>query len=226
MSRFAFAPVFCLSLALLACGCNKNNNQDSAQLYQSQNRPVVAIVPLIDRTSNPDISWSLSEELTTGLRRQLQQRDKLYLLSEQKMHALTKNLKDSYDPFGIDVSWAKQVFAKEQFVVFLELLEHDEVAAYKTNQNSTQSAPSAPADLNMSIRIRILDLRSNRPQIVLQEIVHDSHHLPKQFTKAHFDQIAWGKENYHVTPLGMAHAALTKEVVSRVEDYILLAATR
>ncbi len=223
MSRFAFAPLFCLSMALLACGCNKDKNQDSAQLYQSQSKPAVAIIPLIDRTSNPDITWSLSEELTTGLRRQLQQRDKVYLLSEQKVHALTKNLKESYDPFGIDISWAKQVFAKEQFVVFLELLEHEEVATYKTTKNNTQVAP---ADLNMSIRIRILDLRSNRPQIVLQEIVHDSHHLPKQFTKGNFDQLAWGKENYHVTPLGMAHAALTKEIVSRLEDYILLAASR
>jgi hypothetical protein len=139
------------------------------------------------------------------------------------MKALTKNLKDSYDPFGIDVSWAKQVFAKEQFVVFLELLEHQEVAAYKTAKNNKQAAP---ADLNMSVRIRILDLRSNRPQIVLQEIVHDSHHIPKQFSRANIDQIPWGKENYHVTPLGMAHIALTKELVSRLEDYILLAASR
>ena len=58
---------------------------------------------------------------------------------------------------------------------------------------------------------------------VLEELVRDSQFLPKQFTSTNFYQIPWGKENFTTTPLGLAHVEFTKDIASRIEDYILLA---
>ena len=88
------------------------------------------------------------------------------------------------------------------------------------------SSADTSANLNMSLRVRMLDLRGPQPSIVLQEIVHDSHHIPKQFTRANFHQVEWGKGSFNISPLGLAHAQLTKEIASRIEDYALLAKHR
>jgi hypothetical protein len=78
----------------------------------------------------------------------------------------------------------------------------------------------------MSVRVRVIDMRGKQPKIVLQELIHDTHHIPRQFTRANFYQVAWGKESFNISPMGLAHAQLTKEIASRLEDYILLAMRR
>jgi hypothetical protein len=217
MSRLAALG---LCLTLLSVGCQKNGQQEQAQISnQTQAKPIVAIVPVIDRTTDNDISWNLSDELTSGIRRRLIQKDQFYLLNDQKVRNLTKKLNDTHNPFGTDLAWAKKIFQGNEFVVFLDLLEHNEIP--KSSSNIQDSS----ADLNMAVRIRILDLRRNNPEIVLQEIISESHHLPKQFTRANFNQVAWGKENYHVSPLGLAHDQLCKEITNRIEDYINLASS-
>ena len=75
----------------------------------------------------------------------------------------------------------------------------------------------------MTARIKVVDLRSEKPQIVLQELIQDTHFIPKRFSRFNYEQVIWGQENYNLSPLGLAHSALSKEIARRVEDYILLA---
>lgn len=211
-----------LSLAVFTSGCGKDNesNQTSSAVRSRSAQPVVAIVPIIDRTENNDASWNLSNELTTILSRKLAQKEKLSLTSAQKVQASAKKITGNLDPFAPNISWVKNAFQGNDFVVFMELLKHEQ-----TFVNPASPQHSA-ADLNISMKIRVVDLRGDQPRIVLQEIIDDSQHLPKQFTKANFRQIPWGEDDFHVSPIGIAHIKLVKELSSRIEDYILLAASR
>lgn len=216
----------CLSLTLFSAGCNKDQNSEDKNSmarsteYSHSSQPTVAIVPVFDRTENNGVSWNLSDELTTVISRKLAQKENLHIAPGQKVRTLTKKIVGSRDPFAADLSWMKRVFSEDQFVVFMELLRHEEVSA------SSASPERSDADLHISMKLRIVDLRADAPRIVLQEIVHSSQHLPKHFNKMNMQQVAWGQDNFHISPVGTAHAKLIKELSARIEDYVLLAASR
>jgi hypothetical protein len=212
---------YCLALwlgAFLVAGCHHEQGmEEQARFYQSgQAKPIVAIVPMIDSTKS-SLPWNLSEELTSAVHYRLMRKDRLYLVDREKMGILIKRSPSSQSPFGIDLDWIKKTFFENEFVVFMELLSHEELPI------QAQDAPSSKdAQLSFSMRLRIIDLRREEPSIVLQEIINSSHHLPTQFSSSHFLQMEWGKENYNTSPLGISHAELSKEIASRIEDYILL----
>lgn len=221
MSRAAI--VICL--AALAAGCQKPDS-DSRQAYYYREKesvkpvvkPVVALVPIIDSTAS-ELPWSLSDELTESIHERLQQKEKLHLIEDQKIRAITKALSPSDNPFANDLTWVKNAFANDEFVVFVELIEHDEIPL---NGQKVHSPKESSFELNMTARIRVVDLREQQPQIVLQELIHDTHFIPKRFSRFNFEQVIWGQDHYHISPLGLAHGALSKEIAKRVEDYILL----
>jgi len=74
----------------------------------------------------------------------------------------------------------------------------------------------------MTMRIRIFDLRSSKPQIILQELIHQSHLIPKPSDLMRANPDRWKKMTFNVSPMGLAHSQLSKEVSKRIEDYILL----
>lgn len=208
--------MLCAGALLTISGCNKNGGKESAYVEQKR-EPLVAVVPVFDRTENAGVSWSLSDEITAGLRRTLAKNEKLTLTQQKQVHVMTQTFTGKKDPFATDISWVKQSFPCCQFVVFTEILEHEEVPV------SPRNAQNSPANLNMSVKLRVVDNRGQTARVILQEIVHQAYPLAKQFTRENFRQIPWGKENYHVSPVGMAHANLIQELAGRVEDYVLLA---
>jgi hypothetical protein len=214
-------PKFVLvSLLLLAASCDQQTKQPEQAMYTQTGKakPIVALVPLID-TSKAKVSWNLSEELTSSIHYKLMQKDHLYLIDKEKVNHVVKKIKDTNNPFDLDVSWVKKVFYDYEFIVFMQLLTHEEVFA--TTPNSVDVKDS-PAELSMAVRVRVIDLRGNEPKVVLQEIIKDSHYLPKQFTSANFTQVGWGTDSFDISPVGVAHSQLAKQVATRLEDYILL----
>jgi hypothetical protein len=203
-----------LSLLLLAAGCNRRNDEQSLFYSDGRSKPVVALVPVID-SSDHDLSWSLSDEFTSTIQDRLLQREMLFLIDNKRVQAITQTLKEENNPFGTDLNWIKTAFPKQEFVVFMELIEHRETAAVVFSES--------PVELNMSMRLRIFDLRGTTPKVVLQELIHESEYLSMGFTHNNFFQVPWGRESFSITPLGLAHAKLIKEVSGRIEDYILIA---
>ena len=186
-------------------------------------RPIVAIVPFIE-SSKAELSWNVSEELTSLLYQRLAKRDRFYLASPQKVAMQVRKIAPSEEPFSLDFSWVKQAFPGSEFVVFVELLEH--VENYRIEKNlpvKPASYKASSADLNISVRLRAVDLRGSQPKIVLQEILHETHHIPRQFTRANFYQVSWKNDNFGISPLGIAHVDLVKTITSRLEDYLLRA---
>ena len=78
----------------------------------------------------------------------------------------------------------------------------------------------------MAVRIRVLDLRGAHPKVVLQELVKSSYYVPKTLLPINYNEVVWGSEEYATTPMGIAHAEIVGEIVSRLSDYILLAKSR
>lgn len=180
-----------------------------------EEKPIVAFVPVIDHSNN-DLTWSLSQELTREVCGSLLQRDIFYLLSPDKVQIMVKKLNESHDPFGTDLAWVKKAFPNTEFVVFSEVVKHAETPLYPDKPQDS------PAELTMMVCIRVFDLRGQEPKIVLQELIQNTQNIPRQFTKANFFQISWGNEMFDISPLGMAHRDLIKEISSRIEDYILI----
>ena len=220
MSRLYLAG---LILSLVATGCNQyKSDQDQTASYHDANhlKPVVAIVPIIDSTQN-DLPWSLSDEFTAAIDYRLSRNNNLYLVDLQKTRTNLKKTKGIQTPFGTDVNWIKKAFSDSEFVVFLELVEHEEV--FRQDRKKPSDPTLCSADLNMSMRVRVFDLRGDQPRVILQELVNDTHFVPRQFTHVNFYQTPWGEQSFNISPMGLAHAEFSKELATRIEDYILLA---
>lgn len=218
MSRFLKVGLLCAS-ALTIGGCQKGGGSSTTALHTlSENKPCVALAAVIDRTPKK-YDWNLAEELGQRVASHLVHHGALALQSPERVKNLAKKMRGN--PFDLQVGWIKETFAGENFVAFLELVSHDEV--FRTSKTKEVDLATCAADLNMSMRIRLFDLRGKEPIVLLQEIVHDTHFIPKQFTRINFDQVSWGDEDFDFSPVGMAHVQFTKQIARRIEDYIALA---
>jgi hypothetical protein len=214
MSRSLLAT---LVLSIVICGCN-DNEQNTAYQSSQNPKPVVSIVPVIDNTKNA-YAWNLSDELSSAIYNRIAKEGHVVVNRSSQVRAKANQIVEGQNPFGADIGWMKKIFQGDQFVAFLELIEHEEV-----QQQSKKSAQNWSADLNMSMRVRVLDLRGNEPKVVLQEIIRESHYIPRPFTQPSFFQVSWGTESFGISPIGLAHSDFTKEIALHLEDYILRAA--
>ena len=208
-----------LLLSVLALSCSRSNDEVSRFHEDGRAKPVIAIASAIDTTSF-ECPWSLSEEITSTLTSQISQTGKIFVHSNAEFHFVE-------NPFGTDLSWVKREFQNEEFVVFLELVEHENKPALKGKREPANYSPQeVSTNLNMSVRIRVLDIRSTQPKIVLQEIVRDSYYIPKTLIPTDYNSVVWGSDEYRKSPMGIAHVQFIQEIASRVTDYVLLAKSR
>jgi hypothetical protein len=208
--------VLLCAISLFLSGCTKDRDHSTALLEaRASNRPIVSFVPVVDH-SRSNLNWDVSRELSIAIRERLAQKNQLYMIGEEPVAALAQKALSAHDPFDGDISWVRRSFPENEFVVFMELMDHHEVPL--------TAKEDSPAELELSVRVVVVDVRDKTPKVVLQEIVEQSHHIPRQFTQA--NQVVWEDETFDVSPLGIAHGQLCKELATRVEDYILIAGAR
>jgi len=175
---------FLILLTLAATSCQDQNLNNVMTYRQEAAKPVVALLPIIDRTKQ-----NLSSELTDAMRYKLNQTNTLFLVdSHEFSHAITT--RDLSHFFGTDLAWLREEFERDEFAVFLELVEHKE---------------NTKSQLSMTLRLRVVDLRKKEPQVILQELISQSHTINNS------------------SSIAMAHQLLIQEASSRIQDYILLA---
>lgn len=201
-------------LGVAAVSCSRGNFETTRFHEDGRAKPTVAIASLLDTTSF-DASWSLAEEITEGVMNSVAGTGEIFVHTQEES-PFTDN------PFGADLSWMKREFHSEEFVAFLELVEH-EFAPVKAKGIAPQEAST---NLNMAVRLRVIDLRPAVPKIVLQEMVRDSYFIPKSLIPTDYSVDCWGTEGYRKSPMGIAHGILIQEISSRISDYILLAKSR
>lgn len=204
-------------LGILAASCSRSSDEVSRYHEDGRAKPVVAVASMIDTTSF-DASWSLSEELTSMIVDQVSSSGEIFVKSQD-------DFPFAENPFSSgDLSWMKREFQDKEFVVFLELVEHEAVPA--TKGKKIHSPQEVSTNLNMSVRLRVIDLRQATPKIVLQEMVRDSYFIPKALLPTDYTTAVWGTDEYRKSPMGIAHLQLSQEIANRISDYILLAKSR
>lgn len=205
-----YLPAILIGFA--AVSCSRNSDQMSRFHEDGRAKPKVAVASMLDTTSF-DTSWSLSEELTADVIHLISSRGQIFVHSKEES-PFTEN------PFGNDLSWMKREFPSEEFVAFLELVEHEFIPI------EGASLQEASSNLNMSVRVRVVDLRFPTPKVVLQEMIRETYFVPKTLIPTDYATIIWGSEEYKKSPMGIAHSQLVREIAGRISDYILLAKSR
>lgn len=195
--------ILCILSALAAAACTQTGVELTRYHEDGRAKPSIIVTQMID-TSSFEVPWSLSDELTTLVSGQVAQNHSLYVSTQDDI-ALFEN------PFGQDLSWAKEVLRSYEFAIFTELVDH----SFHPSTN-----------LNMAVRLRVVDLRGSTPKVVLQEMVKSSYYVPRNTLPVDYTAVSWGHPDYRATPLGIAHMQLAQEIVNRSSDYILLAKSR
>ena len=215
-----FLAICCL--ALVAC---QKNSPNYTSLYQDDGhrKPQVALVQVIDH-SDAELPWSLSEEFTETLTQRIQNHSKLHLANHYDVAQIIHQCDDSSSPFSTDISWMHQSFKDQQFVVFVELVDH--YLHTHPHQRIAELEENRSAFFDLTMRIRIVDVRGDRPKVVLQELVHHNHSIPKLFANIDYEDKHWGTTSFNFTPMGLAHGQLVREVCTRIEDYISIAQSK
>ncbi|NGX51899.1 MAG: hypothetical protein KR126chlam5_00188 [Candidatus Anoxychlamydiales bacterium] len=210
MIKYLALTIFSL-LVFSSCSNSQDANNTTSRFYDDgRARPVVAISSVIDSTTY-DLPWSLSEEITFLIKSQLTNNKNLFLSSTEMMD---ESLTNTDAPFDLNVNWMKDRFDNSEFLVFLELLNHNELK--KDNISN----------LEMSMRIRIVDVRSREPKVILQECIDENYYIAKGSIKEDYQNVIWGSSEYANSRMGLAHKQLAKEISDRISDYIALSKSR
>lgn len=75
-----------------------------------------------------------------------------------------------------------------------------------------------PSKLSMCLHLEILDLRTEKSKVILQEVLSSTTLIPQGQL-----EVDWNSPAFRMSPLGLAHRKLSREIATRIEDYILLA---
>lgn len=214
MKRLSF--IYVALLATLV-GCKNQSNQEFTRYYEDgRAKPSIVLAPIIDTTSF-DLSWSLSEEFHQLLIHQFAGQGNLYVNEDTSSY-----LTSAKNPFGEDLNWVKQEYSPNEFVIFMEFIQHDQTPA-KAMYDPTENVST---NLNMAIRLRMIDIRGSSPKVVLQQVLKDSYYFPKSLLPIDYEVTTWGTENYPLSPLGTAHIKFAHTLANRLNDYVLLAKSR
>ena len=210
--------IVCMMTATLA-SCTPRESNIVRYNNDGTEKPTVALVPVIETVSSR-LPWSLSKELTEEIYSRMVKAGMFYIPSRD---AILTHLAIRKDIMFSDIDFAQEA-PDAEFVVLFELLEHKEVPYV-----GQKISPVYPKDgkktsaIMMTVRLKVLDLRSEMPRVVLQEVIHSNHHVGEGDSFRNYQEIIWGSTGYRYTPMASAHARLSKGIVKHIEAYITYA---
>ncbi len=216
--------IILLLFILFASSCSGRYSNLSKYHYNGSSKPSVTLVPLYDH-SDITLPWNLSNELTTGIREYLADNNKFYIATPEDTKKHLPEL-GNIDLTSTNHSFSN-VFKPNEFVILVELIDHQKIP-YKRQS----IRPVYPADgkidhvLSMKARIKVLDIREEKPKLVLQEILKSNHLIPEQIASITPEERPWGSKTYYFSPIGIAHRRLERDIAARLEDYIMIAKSK
>lgn len=220
----SFLAIAVVAGLLTGCSHNSMESENVTRFHDDgRAKPIVAVLPVIDH-SGEDFPWNLSEELSYSVYNKFAKRGNFWIDSFAQSVRAAQKIPKKVDLFGKDLSWVKTHFPEHEFVVILELIEHD--IHMKQQKNSIMDKLTPSCELDMAIRIRVFDVRNETPEVILQEVLTQTNMIPKQSGLAEKGSDRWKQRTYAVSPLGFSHIQLSKEIVRRVEEYVILAKSK
>lgn len=217
------ALILSLSLFLVSCGATSYQNPSLKYYESGKSKPVVAVMPVLNKAEVSDVSWDLSEELSEGFNQRITDQGKVYVTPKESLAGKMQQFQNK-DLFLIQPSDLSGLQQANEFLVFLELIEHKSVP-YRRQHIKPIYPIDGKADsvLMMKMRVKVYDLRGEEPKVILQEIVHSNHMMPEKSPHDEENFSDWKDEGYAVSSMGRAHSRLVRDIAVQIEKYIDLA---
>jgi len=213
------ALILTTGLVSLLCGGCMRHYGDTTLYHQSgRQKPIVAVLPVIDNTAENNLKWDLSRELTDELRKRVYESKNLYLLREGGNREVAKQL-STPNPQTISKAIASSLGSAE-FVVVAEIIEQDEEKYGVGHYLESSQNAGVGSVLSLALRVRVIDIRRDTPKVILQEVLDNDYVISRAYMNCDYSKCPWGTEAFTHTPMGMAHNRLIRTLVSRIEAYI------
>lgn len=216
MFRFAIAAF----ITLIAVACGGPRYVDYFPYHDDGTpKPKVALMPILD-SSDAGLSWDMTEELSQGIYTQLMNSGEFYVPTPREIGPVAAKCGD-LDFFASELPCVRE-FANTDFIVAMEVIEHSVALCDPCSQVKRPLECSMPSNRTLSIRVRIkvIDIRCEKPKIVLYEIFKTCYTLTQSRSGLDCDNICWGAEDYEKTPYGIAHDRLIRNLSARLEEVI------
>ena len=201
-------------LALIFCSCAERHFSSNQFRYHDNGsaKPRVAIVPVIT-TKAGKLPWNLSDELSEVISEKFLETKQFYLTKD--FSVLGKHLTDlsEINPLLEDIRWLYENASTSEFIVFIELVEHNLIP-------KQSRIPPQSYSLDMAFRIHVIDIRGPEPKVILQELMQESFNIS---IKIDYSIDTIGKTAFFLSPIGMAHTHMVKKISKQIQEYILLA---
>ncbi len=148
------------TLSLSSC-CSHHGKIQSFRYHENaKQKPIAALIPLINHVETPGVSWDIAQEITAEIQRRIINRAQVYLNPVQVPIDLKAKL-ESKDLITLTQEDFKVFKAQNEFVIFMELLEHREELTSSSKEIPTKA-------LVIQARVRVYDLRGEEPKVLLQ----------------------------------------------------------
>ena len=215
-----------LLITLLFSSCYKFQEKNSQSAYHDsgKKKPIVSFVPVFDH-AEAICEWSLSEELSDMIEQKFLHEERVFLIQDFKPLSTNKEVQKNMHIFLDATDWINEVQTNSEFVVFVELLKHN-LSTNNCGQHLLSTATKKSYNLDISLRIKVVDLRRNHSKVILQEILHQSFFIPFEYTRVVYKKDPWTRAMFSLSPIGMAHIQIVKKICTQIQDYILLAKTQ
>lgn len=207
-------------LTFFCCSCqNYTSDEQGAFHKDGKAKPRVALIPVVDHLPSRPPS-DLVGEFTAEIEKQLLQKGKVFLTDDfQSLYHTDINL------FQEKLDWLHEESAHTEFVVLTELLRYKVMPQARQKGFFNFSFPQAYL-LDMSLRVKVVDIRNSQPEIVLHKMFHQSFHIPWKTTPARYAKEGWMRVAYFYSPIGLAHNKMVQRISNHIHDYIILAKTK
>lgn len=179
-------------------------------------KPKVALIPVIDSSSH-ELPWSLSDEFSDLIYLKLFETGNFYFTSDFEQVGKNPFISKEMNPFAEDLQWLLEMSSPTEFMIFVELFKHRLTEKEKSLLHVTQNYT-----LDISFRVKVVDIRVSPPRVVLQELFEDSFQIAWKLDSVDYKNRGWSKTAFFLSPIGIAHMQMCKQMTKQIEDYILL----
>lgn len=213
--------LFLISVLCSSCARDAYYSEQFQYTDDGKAKPRVALIPVFDH-SNASVPWNLSDELSEAIFSRFQQSGKFFLTTDLEILGRNQGSSAEINPFIEDLQWIHEAKSHSEFVVFVEVVEHRLIP--KSTEGGVFNMTIAQSyTLDISIRVKVVDIREAFPKVILQELQHQSFHIPWQMTATDYKKEGWGRAAFYLSPIGAAHGQMIKKITKQIQDYILLA---
>lgn len=211
---------FCMALLVLV-GCNRTTQQNEYFAYTDAGvlKPRIALASVTD-SSGKQLPWDVSDEIIHGMRHVLNKEGNLIVLPQSEVYS-NMALLGHVDLFGANLTPWKS-FCNADYVVLIDIFERQELPfgkgkfypIFPTSGNHSGTV------LAMKARFKVIDVRADKPKLVLYEVMESNHLLPFGFEEIDAKDIPWGHKEYCHSPMGMVNNRLIYQLTDRVNTVL------